>query len=215
MIRSGPSKNISFHLHLNSTCRSISLYPIACGFLTAADSRRRGRKAVWVLSWQFCPTCLHPHLEARSLEMKCYVKRKNKNQKQRRHIFFLNRSIQDFILSLRKCCRVNPKALESRPESWMGVAKGWDMASGPLGFHSDAKFPEGRQHKGIQAQHSLPHNRCMFLELNCIGPATPWALGQITAFWASGSSSVGVGSGEQVIVSCFFCVRMSVFSPFS
>lgn len=162
-----------------------------------------------------CPTCLHPHPEARSLEMKCYVKRKNKNQKQRRHIFFLNHSIQDFISSLRKCCRVNPKALESCPESWMGVAKGWDMASGPLGFHSDANFPEGRQHKGTQAQHSLPHNRCMFLELHCIGSATPWALGQITAFWASGSSSVGVGSGEQVIVSCFFCVGMRVFSPFS
>ena len=82
MIPSSPQKM----LVSISTCpshRSVSLYPIVCQFLTMTDSRRKGRKAEWGPSWQFCPRCSRPHpVAARSLEMKCYVKRQNKKNRE-------------------------------------------------------------------------------------------------------------------------------------
>ena len=61
----------------------------------------------------------------------------------------------------------------------------------------------------------LPHNRCVFLELNCLGPAMPWTLGQITAFWTSGSSSIrgrtwGAGHHELSLL----CKNQCIFSIF-
>lgn len=97
--------------------------------------------------------------------------------------------------------QVNPKVLGSPPESWTGVVGlvCAPLALGPLGFvlmlSSNAQFPKGRNHAESPgpAQFLSQNGGQYSFELSRIGPATPGALGQITVFWASSSSSVGEG----------------------
>ena len=68
---------------------------------------------------------------------------------------------------------------------------------------------------GTQAQYPfLPHNRCVSLELNCIGPATPWLLEKSRASelqvppqgreWGAGHVKLFLLSKNEYVFSSFF-----------
>lgn len=146
MIPSSPQKMlVSIHLSKSWVCFSLShcMSVLYCDWFQKKRQESRVSVILAVLPTLF--TSSPSSSKTLGNEMLC---QKTKQKEQRKHIFFLNCSIQGFLLSLRKCYRVNLKALESHPELWMDVVYGRDIASGPLSFHSDTKFPGGRYHTG-------------------------------------------------------------------